>query len=97
MVSGEVFLYIIDRFDWVHKYKVIQEEKNLLTVKIVKESGRKIVKDLARIETEIRKVLGPKMDVQFQFVDEIPQESSGKNSLVVSHVNSDRYVMSEVE
>jgi phenylacetate-CoA ligase len=89
MVSGEVFLYIIDRFAWVKKYKVIQTEKDSFLVLIVKESDRKINEDLETIKDDIRKALGDKVDVRFEFVNQIPLEASGKNRIVVSNTAVD--------
>lgn len=85
IVSGEVFLYIIDRFDWVRQYKVIQSEGGSFIIKIVKEkTALSIDEDLKLMDREMRSVFGDNMRIRFEFVNEIRPEPSGKNRFVVS-------------
>lgn len=85
IVSGEVFLYIIDRFDWVRQYKVMQSQRDSFVIQIVKEKTvTHIEDDLKLMEREMKSVFGDKTLIRFEFVDDIPLEPSGKNRFVIS-------------
>ncbi|MCD4781947.1 MAG: glycosyltransferase [Candidatus Omnitrophica bacterium] len=85
-VSGEVFLYILDRFDWVHKFRVIQESTIFLSVYIERKGVQDIMDDVEVIKGEMREVFGETMQIDISFLDKIPFEKSGKNRLVSSKV-----------
>ena len=90
IISGEVFLYIIDRFTWVKKYQIIQERKDFFVVKIAPYPGKENnQKDLETIRTEIYDVLGQDVGLDLSLVDEIPLTSSGKQRIVISKVPVD--------
>lgn len=86
IISGEVFLYIFDRFEWVRKYQAVQEKIGELVVNIVKVEGADVEKDLMVARGEMKKVLGDKVKAEICFVDEIPLTKSGKSKIVMSHV-----------
>ncbi len=89
-LSGEFFLYIIDRFSWVKRYKVVQKTMDSFVIRIAKRESRSINSDIGQMEREIKKVLGHHIKVKFELLDALPLETSGKNRLVVSKAMLDR-------
>jgi phenylacetate-CoA ligase len=69
----------------VEHYQIIQESKEKLIINIVPKTDIPQAK-LELMRTEIQKVCGKAMNVEFKFVDEIPLTPSGKRRMVISKV-----------
>jgi phenylacetate-CoA ligase len=83
----------IGRLDHVFKHdlhvveaQLIQEELDLLLVRVVKDIGYSD-KDTSEILHELRNRLGNSMRLEFEFVPRIPREPNGKFRFVVSRVD----------
>lgn len=85
MVSGGFFPHLMKEIEEIGKFQVIQQAQDRLLIKLVKKEP--ISDD--RLEFclhEIKKVLGDEMNIEFQFVDEIPLTSSGKYRVTISEI-----------
>jgi len=89
LISPTVFFpYPFENTNWIKWFRVIQESRKKLVIQVVvKEDST--VSDLI-LEVAMRKIhelFGEDMRLKFEFVDEIPQDNSGKLRKVISHVN----------
>ena len=84
-VDGEYFTHLIYFKDWVQQFQFIQEELELIKVKI-QANGEPPTNNLKEIEEKIRFVMGQSCRVEFEFVDDIPPYSSGKYRYTISKV-----------
>ena len=87
-VYGGYFTRLIYFRNWVQKFQFIQEELELIKVKI-KKKAEPPIEDLKKIEEGIRLVMGQSCKVEFEFVDDIPPLSSGKYQYTISKVLKD--------
>ena len=74
---------------WVDRIQFVQENEDLLVIKIVREPNLDR-KGLDLAVQEVKRMLGPGMAVEVQFVDSIDMPDSGKRQLVVSKVLPER-------
>jgi phenylacetate-CoA ligase len=74
---------------WVDRIQFVQESEDLLVIKIVRE-GDLGQEGLDQAVRSVKKLLGPGMAVEVQFVQAIDQPLSGKRQLVVSKVLPER-------
>lgn len=65
--------------------QIIQEDKENITIKIVKDNGY-TEKDTQYLLDEFHKRLGPNMKMDIQFVESIPRTEAGKLKWVISKV-----------
>ena len=70
----------------ISKYQIIQENENLVVIKIVECSGF-TSKMREAIENNYRKILGGDVEIRLVSVDTLPQEKSGKFRTVISKVH----------
>lgn len=80
-------VYIMKDIRNIRQFKVIQESKDKLIIKLVKESESVNV-DTEYIEQEIKQLMGFKVHTFFEFMKEIPKERSGKFKWIISHVKA---------
>ena len=85
-VPGEFFPHLMKEFSGVRRFQVVQRRLDRLAVKLVKD-GQFQDRDLDMMRREIRKTLGPAVDVEFQFVDDIPLTRTGKFRVTVSELS----------
>jgi phenylacetate-CoA ligase len=78
-------VYIMRDIKNIKQFKVVQEERDRLVIKIVKESNFAEV-DAVYIIRKIKELMGKEINIFFEFVNEIPKEPSGKFKWVVSNV-----------
>jgi len=78
-----------DLGQWVDRIQFVQESDDLLVIKIVKERELN-QKGLDQAVAEVKKLLGPGMAVEVQFVNTIDKPLSGKRQLIVSKVLPER-------
>lgn len=84
-VDGEYFTHLIYFKNWVQKFQFIQEEVELIRVKI-QVNGEPPTNELKEIEEKIRLVMGQSCKVEFEFVEDILPHSSGKYRYTISKV-----------
>jgi len=84
-IPGEFFIYWFMNFDEIKRFQVVQDSIDRLVIKIApsKEISAERI-DLLR--SIIFKIMGDKISIDFEFVDEIPLTESGKYRVVVSKV-----------
>lgn len=85
IVTGLFFPHLMKEFKEVEHFQVIQESKNLLTIKLI---PRNYINQntLNYMKDEIQKVCGKDMKINFELVNEIPLTASGKRRVTVSKV-----------
>jgi len=82
------FTVLFKYIEGVNQFQVIQEKLDKLNIKIVKNE-KFTNKDLERILSGIKNAAGEEMEVNIEFVDEIPVSKSGKRRFVISKVPID--------
>lgn len=85
IVPGEFFPHLFKEFDSVKQFQVVQKTLQHLHIKVLLRDGNR-TDDLARLEIEIRKVLGTSIGVRIEVVSEIPLTASGKFRVTVSEL-----------
>lgn len=79
------FPYPFANFEKIRQFRVIQESRNMLRIQLVlKESLDSDVLDEAK--KEIRRVFGKDMDVEFETLEQLTRDPSGKLRKVVSRI-----------
>jgi len=83
---------IVGRLDAAFKYsfgikysQIIQDKIGHIIVKIVKDENY-TDKDREKLDIELRKRLGKDIDIEYEFVDDIPRTKAGKLRFVISNV-----------
>ncbi|MCD8527529.1 phenylacetate--CoA ligase family protein [Candidatus Woesebacteria bacterium] len=77
VVHGEYFTHVFYFKSWVKRFKVIQEELDLVRCLVVL-NGKPNPEEQAQMTADIRTVMGSDSRVVFEFVDEIAPSASGK-------------------
>jgi phenylacetate-CoA ligase len=72
--------------DWVKKNQIIQKDYSHILFRIVQGDGTPQKSELEEITKKTRKVFGDKCKVEFEFVDDIVESSSGKLHYVISEI-----------
>lgn len=86
IVPGEFFPHLIKDFTDVARFQVIQEKLDLLIIKLVpttelSDNTKK------RIDSEVRKVTGPTIDINYEIVSDIALTATGKYRVTVSKLS----------
>ena len=85
LVSSSVLTHPFKPLDAVDESQIVQEEIDLLRIKIVRrESYRE--SDSAHLIAALRERVGPTMRIELEFVESIPRTKSGKFRWVISKV-----------
>lgn len=74
--------------EWMHQYQVIQERRDRVLMRIVPLRPPQPA-DVAELERVIGEVLGPMVELELEFVDDIPEEPNGKFRIYRSLVESE--------
>ena len=77
LVHGLYFIRQLRVRDWVKAFQVIQEDYELIRIKVVVD-GEIDKRDVNEIEERIRSVMGRSCEIKWEFVDEIELPVSGK-------------------
>lgn len=85
VVSGGFFPHLMKEFDEIQKFQVIQKATDRLVVKLV--LLRELSKErLEFCRSEIQKVFGADMGIEFEFVEDIPLTLTGKYRVTISEI-----------
>jgi len=76
---------IMRRIPGVGQFKAIQERKDLIRILLVNDE-KFTQKTIDQIEHDVKAVMGEKINVETEIVDEIPKDKSGKVRAAVSNV-----------
>lgn len=82
------FPFPFENVDWIRQFRVLQKGRKKLIIQVVAKEGfpnQSRVIEYSR--EEIQKVFGVDMEVDFQFLEKIPRDLSGKCRKVISYVN----------
>jgi phenylacetate-coenzyme A ligase PaaK-like adenylate-forming protein len=82
---GYLFVEIIKNLNLNAQIQVYQPEKNRVLIRVVKKSEEPI--DTSDLVTQCQEILGDRISVEIEYVDEIQRDPSGKYSYVKSDIN----------
>jgi phenylacetate-CoA ligase len=85
VLHGLALIYVLRDLEGITAFKIIQETKEKTIVQIVKNNDFS-PKALDIIKQEFKKRLGMEVNVEFEFLDKIEKEKSGKFRYVISQV-----------
>lgn len=85
LVSSSILTHPFKPLDAVQESQIIQEEIDLLHIKIVRRANYS-ESDSAHLITALRERVGPKMHIELEFVKNIPRTKSGKFRWVISKI-----------
>ncbi|MDF1544726.1 MAG: hypothetical protein P1R58_06445 [bacterium] len=88
-IHGEYFTHLFYAQPLVKQFQVIQEEADLLVIKIVLRSGEL---DTQPLLNQITEKVGPSVRIEIEFVDSIPPLKSGKFRFTINNYNNRRKV-----
>jgi phenylacetate-CoA ligase len=78
---------ILENFEQIRQFQVIQEQRDKLIIRLVVTEGfLRDAKVLERAERKIQRLFGADMQVEFQIVEKIPRDPSGKLRAIMSRV-----------
>jgi phenylacetate-CoA ligase len=88
LVHGQFFINLFYYRPWLDEFHVVQKEHSLIEILYVLKSDTRLLpnKDVADIESRIRKVMGENCVVHWRKVQEIPPTKAGKRLYVRSEV-----------
>lgn len=88
-VAGGFFLHhLLTKIDGIKQAQIVQKEMDSIVLKIVK--GKELTQEsLGLVKEDVADFLGKKMKVDFDFVEEIPKEASGKYRFCISKITPD--------
>lgn len=77
--SRQYFDTFLQSIKGLLQYRVIQEKKDKIKIQFVIRRDLRLDKDvLAKIQTQLQGILGKGMEFEFQQLDELNRETSGK-------------------
>ena len=94
-VPGEFFPHLIKDFPAVRQFQVVQEAPDFVRLLLV-IPGDLEPAQRARLEAEVRKILGDRTRIEFERVREIPLTRSGKLRVVVNRCRNEAAPASDV-
>lgn len=86
MVTGVFFPHLFKDFPEIQRFQVIQERLDFIVIKLV-ALDRIPDGAMRRIETEVKKVMGPNMTVSYEIVPDIPLNATGKHRVTISKLS----------
>jgi phenylacetate-CoA ligase len=87
IMHGLALIYVLRELTGIATFKIVQESLERTRVIIVPEAAWDKANEAA-IRNEYAKRLGKAVQIDIEYVDEIPRERSGKHRYVVSHVKT---------
>ncbi len=93
IISPTVFFpYPFRSYDEIQQFRVIQEQRERVVIQVIPRSGiqnkQQILQDA---ETNIKRLFGDSMQVDFQVLDKIERDPTGKLRKIVSNVRFGNY------
>ncbi|RLI92390.1 MAG: phenylacetate--CoA ligase family protein [Candidatus Altiarchaeales archaeon] len=92
ILTGVFFPHLMKEFKEVDRFQVIQESIDSLVVKIIPNPRYPNV-PIDLIKKEIKKVIGTKMNLEIQLVDDIPLSPSGKFRVTISKITDGNFTL----
>ena len=91
LITSGPFNELFHAYDWIERYQIIQEDYDFIRILFVPvERDASLQKDhkveMMKITKKIRSVMGPKCEITYEFVDDIPPSASGKHRFTISKV-----------
>ncbi|MFH1563683.1 MAG: phenylacetate--CoA ligase family protein [Nitrospirota bacterium] len=86
-IHGSLFSRSISEIEGIKEFKIIQKSMKELVVLIVKDINFKL-DALLKVEKKFQEFLGKETKINFEFVDKIPLDKSGKYRIVVSEIET---------
>ena len=86
LIDGEYFTHLLYFKDWVQKFQFVQKDFDLVTVNLVKTGETVPEDDLEDINKKIRVLLGEGCRVEYNFLEDIPTNPSGKYRYTISEL-----------
>ncbi|MHA1381697.1 MAG: phenylacetate--CoA ligase family protein [Candidatus Helarchaeota archaeon] len=84
-IHGELFTHILEQFDNIKKFQVVQYKSYGIKIRIVLSNKKEKV-DEKYIEKHILNRIGENLEIIFEYVDDIKQDESGKYRWVISEL-----------
>jgi phenylacetate-CoA ligase len=85
VIHGLALIYVLREISQIEEFKIIQESLNRITLQLVSGgSNRKVIEE--DVTKQFRQRIGSSLVVNFEYVDKIGREASGKFRYVVSNV-----------
>lgn len=85
-IHGEYFTHLFYDLPEVKRFQIIQQEKELIELKIVEGTSSAKRAYVSELEQHIKKTLGSQVELKISFVDDIPPSPSGKYRFTISRV-----------
>ena len=87
-IQPQMFCFLFNEFDWIRQYQIYQKSRGHLTFRIVRKNDI-FESDKNYFVKRVNEVMRGKVEINLEFVNEIPLTRSGKFRLVVSDIPSD--------
>lgn len=84
-IPGEFFPHLIKEFPTVRRFQVVQERRESITIKLVSAGGFTLA-DRQFLMDEIRRAAGSGIEIDLQFVSDIPLTRAGKHNVVIQRI-----------
>ncbi|MBI1345267.1 phenylacetate--CoA ligase family protein [bacterium] len=81
-IPGEFFPHLLKEFPTIRRFQVVQQSPQKITLKLVVDGGLMLA-DREFLLNEIRKCTGSAVELELQFVEDIPLTKAGKHRVVV--------------
>ncbi|HEX7003934.1 MAG TPA: hypothetical protein VF168_07090 [Trueperaceae bacterium] len=95
-VFGEFFTHLFYERDWVEMFQVVQEELDLVVIRIKPgpraPAGAELEEEVGSLRQQVRLVMGEGCRVEVEFTDEIETTVSGKHRFTISKVEAPEVV-----
>jgi phenylacetate-CoA ligase len=89
LIDGEYFTHLFYFKDYINKFQVVQEKIENIIVRLVLDNKESFIKNKSvfdEITDKIKLVMGENVKIEYQLVDEIPANQSGKHRYTISKV-----------
>ncbi|MDZ7782430.1 MAG: hypothetical protein U5K56_05625 [Halioglobus sp.] len=87
VVHGLALIYVLRELPEIEEFKIVQESLTKIRLLLVTSSRDREALEVS-VRDQFRRRLGEAVAVEFDYVDKIEREATGKFRYVVSHVNS---------
>ena len=93
IISPTVFFpYPFTNFDEIRQFRVIQEKREHVVIQVIPRNGLHNKQQiLQEAENNIKRLFGEQMQVEFQVLDKIERDSTGKFRKIVSNIPIENY------